>query len=66
MESNLTKARTLLREISGKKPLGVFTKRDGKVYHEGREITLHEQATLAKQFERTITINVKYAKGRHS
>lgn len=59
MESNLSKARTLLREISGKKTLGVFTHRDGKVYHEGKEITLPEQARHAKQYEKVVTIKVK-------
>ena len=55
----MTKARTLLREISGKKILGVFTHRDGKVYHEGKLITLPEQAKLAKQYEKTVTIKIK-------
>lgn len=56
---NLTKARALFREISGKKRLGVFTDRNKTLYHEGRIITPTEIAQLSKQFERTITIKVK-------
>lgn len=56
---NLSKARALFREISGKKRLGVFTDRGKTLYFEGKAITLLDQAQLSKQFEHTITIKVK-------
>lgn len=56
---NLTKARALFREISGRKTYGVFTHRGGNVYHEGKQIDPTEQAQIAKQFETIINIKIK-------
>lgn len=56
---NLTKARALFREISGKQSYGIFTHRGGNVYHEGKQIDPTLQAQIAKQFETIINIKIK-------
>lgn len=56
MESKLNKARNLIRELSGKQKLGVFTDRDGILYFEGRVIDPTERDTIANRFDRIITI----------
>jgi hypothetical protein len=59
MNPKLTKLQRLTQIISDRQPLGIFTLRDGQFYHRGQPLTHEDKTELEKQYDKSITINVK-------